>query len=244
MQSTGFLTGPIPQFNHLHEAFKQSQVCPLDSSISQDQSIRPRPILSQRRLTQQLTMEEWPQYKALRQCSAGTRFEEHCQLHLPQKHKPAVPDSTLRIALNWLEEQADNAQASDLYWKPLSWLGTIRTTSNDAFDPALWSTFVSTSLGLEVPVLCSLPRRNNSPLAKCGCTNTTWTFTTTTSTCTAHSGATKAHDWMVGMLGPLFRTAGHTVRMQHGVTARQANGAATWSSAAMMMMMSKTMRAA
>ena len=28
-----------------------------------------------------------------------------------------------------------------------------------------------------------------------------------TSTCTAHSGATKAHDWMVSVLGPLFRTA-------------------------------------
>jgi len=35
-----------------------------------------------------------------------------------------------------------------------------------------------------------------------------------TSTCTAHSGATKAHDWMVGVLGQLFRTAGHTVRTQ------------------------------
>ena len=40
-----------------------------------------------------------------------------------------------------------------------------------------------------------------------------------TSTCTAHSGATKAHDWAVRVLGPLFRTAGHTVRSQHQVTA-------------------------
>jgi hypothetical protein len=40
-----------------------------------------------------------------------------------------------------------------------------------------------------------------------------------TSTCTAHSAATKAHDWAVGVLGPLFRTAGHVVRTQHGVTA-------------------------
>ena len=39
------------------------------------------------------------------------------------------------------------------------------------------------------------------------------------SQCTAHSGATKAHDWMVSVLGPLFRTAGHVVRTQHGVTA-------------------------
>ena len=30
---------------------------------------------------------------------------------------------------------------------------------------------------------------------------------------------TKAHDWMVSVLGPLFRTAGHVVRTQHGVTA-------------------------
>ena len=40
-----------------------------------------------------------------------------------------------------------------------------------------------------------------------------------TSTCTGHSGATKAHDWMVSLLGPLFRTAGHLVRTQHDVTA-------------------------
>jgi hypothetical protein len=32
-------------------------------------------------------------------------------------------------------------------------------------------------------------------------------------------GATKTHDWMVGALGPLFRTAGHIGRTQHGVTA-------------------------
>jgi hypothetical protein len=30
-----------------------------------------------------------------------------------------------------------------------------------------------------------------------------------TSTCTVHSGASKTHNWMVSVLGPLFRTAGH-----------------------------------
>ena len=40
-----------------------------------------------------------------------------------------------------------------------------------------------------------------------------------TSACIAHSGATKAHDWAVGVLGPLFRSAGHVVRSQHQVTA-------------------------
>ncbi len=37
-------------------------------------------------------------------------------------------------------EQADNAKARDLFWKPLSW--TIRPSSaSDAFDTALWETF-------------------------------------------------------------------------------------------------------
>jgi hypothetical protein len=71
------------------------------------------------------------------------------------------------VEMNALEEQADNAKARELFWKPLSWLGTIRPSSaNDAFDPILWATFVSTTLGLEVSVLSSLPRHHNNPLAK------------------------------------------------------------------------------
>jgi hypothetical protein len=68
-------------------------------------------------------------------------------------------------------------------------------------------------------VLSSLPRLPNSPLAKCSCKRHALDlYGDNTSTCTAHSGATKAH-WMVSVLGPLFRMAGHTVRTQHGVTA-------------------------
>jgi hypothetical protein len=119
------------------------------------------------------------------------------------------------------EEQADNAKARDLHWKPLSWLGTLRpTTANDAWDQPLWDTFVCTTLGLEVPVLASLPRRNQLSPALCGCKKHGMDlYGNHTSTCTAHSGATKAHDWAVGVLCPLFRTAGHVVRTQHGDTA-------------------------
>ena len=101
----------------------------------------------------------------------------------------------------------------------MSWLETIRpTTASD--EKELWATYVFTTLGVGVPVLSSLPRLHNSPLAKCGCKKHPLDlYGDHTSTCTAHSGATKAHDWMVSVLGPLFRTAGHTVRTQHGVTA-------------------------
>ena len=47
------------------------------------------------------------------------------------------------MEINALEEQADNAKARELFWKPMSWLGAIRSTSaNDAFDPALWATYL------------------------------------------------------------------------------------------------------
>ena len=41
--------------------------------------------------------------------------------------------------------------------------------TNDAWDQPLWETFVCTTLGLEVPVLASLPRRNQRAPALCGC---------------------------------------------------------------------------
>ena len=103
---------------------------------------------------------------------------------------------------------------------PPGWLGTLRPTTANAVWDQLLKTFVCSTLGLEVPELASLPRRNNSSLAQCGCKKHGMDLHGGhTSTCTAHSGATKAHDWAVGVLGPLFRTAGHVVRTQHGVTA-------------------------
>jgi hypothetical protein len=106
----------LPQLSRLHEAFKGSQVSPPGVfQLSQDQQpTRPSPIPSQRRLTQQLS-KHWPQFKGLRQRYTGTRFEEQRQLHLPQKHKATVPESTLRFEMNGLEEQADNAKARDLF---------------------------------------------------------------------------------------------------------------------------------
>ena len=55
--------------------------------------------------------------------------------------------------MNALQEQADNAKPASSSGSPLmSWLETIRPKSaNDAFDPALWATFVSMTLGVGVP---------------------------------------------------------------------------------------------
>jgi hypothetical protein len=49
-----------------------------------------------------------------------------------------------------------------------------------------------------------------------------------TSTCTAHSGATKAHDWMVSVLGPL--SVRPDTWSEHSTASRpaQVNGVAMW----------------
>jgi hypothetical protein len=72
--------------------------------------------------------KNWSPFKALCQHCDCTRFEEQSQLHLSQKHKATVADSTLRVEMNALEEQVDNVKDRDLYLKPLSWLWTIRPT--------------------------------------------------------------------------------------------------------------------
>ena len=179
---------------------KREEPLPLPpaSSNSQDQQPnRPNPTPTQRRLTQQLSAH-WPQFKALnwehlRQRYAGTRFGEQ-------------------------------RSASSTCLNP--WLGAIRPTSaNDVFDPALWETFVSATLGLVVPVLSLFllsPATIIARLPSAAAKNAAWIFGDHTRTCTAHSGASKAHEWMVSVLGPLFLTAGHTVRTQHGVTASTA----------------------
>jgi len=69
-------------------------------------------------------------------------------------------DYALRVEMSALEDQADNGKARELRWKPMSWLGTLRpTTVDDAWAPAIWQTFFTSTLGLEVPVLSSLARQ-------------------------------------------------------------------------------------
>ena len=105
-----------------------------------------------------------------RQTFANTRFAQQLQLHLPQKVKATDQDSALRVEMSALEDQADDGKARELHWKPMSWLGTLRpTTVDDAWAPAIWQTFFTSTLGLEVPVLSSLPHHHNLPAAKCGC---------------------------------------------------------------------------
>ena len=96
------------------------------------------------------------------------REEEACQGGAPSG--PSGPPQRVLVAWWWTagDDTVNKCRFAQVFGRYYG--GAIRpTTANDAFDPALWETFVSTTLGLEVPTLAALPRLQNSPLAKCGC---------------------------------------------------------------------------
>jgi hypothetical protein len=65
-----------------------------------------------------------------------------------------------------------------------------------------------------------IPLIVEKPLAVCGCLKFKIdTLGDHLCTCTAHSGAKKAHDWVVGQLVDLFRTT-HTAKTQQVVRSR------------------------
>ena len=97
----------------------------------------------------------------------------------------------------------------------MSWLGQIRPHRRDeSWSASLWQTFFSTSMGAQIPVIAE------KPLATCGCRKFQLDpLGDHLNTCTAHSGAKKAHDWMVDQLADLFRTT-HKVKTQQVVKTR------------------------
>jgi hypothetical protein len=96
-----------------------------------------------------------------------------------------------------------------LFFKPMSWLGKIRTHRRDeSWSASLWQTFFSTSMGAQIPAIAE------KPLTTCGCRKFQLDpLGDHLNTCTAHSGAKKAHDWMVDQVADFFRTT-HKVKTQ------------------------------
>jgi hypothetical protein len=108
------------------------------------------------------------------------------------------------------ESQEEDAPKRILFFKPMSWLGQIRSHSRDeAWSASLWQTFFAMTMGAQIPVIAE------KPLAVCGYRKFQLdAMGDHLCTCTAHSGAKKAHDWAVEQLADLFCTT-HKVKTQH-----------------------------
>jgi hypothetical protein len=101
-----------------------------------------------------------------------------------------------------LESQEEDAPKRILFFKPMSWLGQIRPHRRDeVWSASLWQTFFAMTMGAQIPVIAE------KPLEACGCRKFQLdALGDHLCTCTAHSGAKKAHDWVVDQLADLFRT--------------------------------------
>jgi hypothetical protein len=145
----------------------------------------------------------------------GSRQAEHLSLRSQQRIAATVEESVLKTEMTRLESQEEDDPNRILFFKPMSWVGQIRTHRRDeSWSASLWQTFFYTSMGAQIPVIVE------KPLAVCGCRKFGIdTLDDHLCTCVVHSGAKKTHDWVVDQLADLFRTT-HKVKSQHVVKSR------------------------
>jgi hypothetical protein len=77
---------------------------------------------------------------------AGSRRAEQLSLRSQQRVVTTVEESVLKTEMAGLESQEEDSPKCLLFFKPMSWLGQIRTHRRDeSWSSSLWQTFVSTS---------------------------------------------------------------------------------------------------
>ena len=76
------------------------------------------------------------------------------QLNLCSQHRivVSVEDSVLRTEMADLESQEEDTPKRILFFKPMSWLGQIRSHRRDeTWSTGLWQTLFSASIGAQIP---------------------------------------------------------------------------------------------
>jgi hypothetical protein len=171
-------------------------------------------IPSQLKVTQQILLH-WQPFRDLKLKFVGSRRQEQLIWRCQQRVVVTVEESVLRTEMAGLESQEEDAPKRVLFYKPMNWLGQIRPHRLDeSWSASLCQTFFSTSMGAQIPVIAE------KPSAVCGCRKFKIdALGDHLCTCTTHSGAKKAHDWVVDQLPDLFRTT-HRVKTQQVVETR------------------------
>jgi hypothetical protein len=122
-------------------------------------------IPSQFKVTKQI-LRHWKPFRDLKLKYVGSRQAEQLSLRSQQRIVATVEESVLKTEMSGLESQEEDAPKCILVFKPMSWLGQIRTHRRDeSWSTSLWQTFFSSSMGAQIPVIAE------KPLATCGCKN-------------------------------------------------------------------------
>ncbi len=146
----------LPQLNRLFEASFVR-----DESSASNAGVVAIP--SQFKVTQQI-LRHWQPFRDLQLKFVGSHRQEQLSSSSQQRIVATVEESVLKTEMVDLESQEEDAPNRILFYKPMSWLGQIRTHRRDeSWSTSLWQTFFSTSMGAQIPVIAE------KPLAVCGC---------------------------------------------------------------------------
>jgi hypothetical protein len=113
----------LPQVNHLIEV---SFVRDESSASNVDVTALP----SQHRVTNQI-LSHWQSFTHLKLMFAGAHRAEQLSLHSHQRVVTTVEDSVLRTEMAGIESQEEDTPKRILFFKPMSWLGQIRSHRRD-----------------------------------------------------------------------------------------------------------------
>jgi hypothetical protein len=121
-------------------------------------------IPSQLKVTKQILLH-WKPFRDLNLKYVGSRQTEQLSLHSQQRVVTTVEESVLKTEMGDLESQEEDVPKCILFFKPMSWLGQIRTRRRDeSWSASLWQTFFSMSMDAQIPAIAEKPfvRRNRS----------------------------------------------------------------------------------
>jgi len=112
-----------------------------ESSFVRDESSTSNPvpvIPSQFKVTQEILIH-WEPFRDLKLKFVGPHRAEQLSLHSQQRIVATVEESVLRTEMADLESQEEDVPKRVLFFKPMSWLGQIRSHRRDeVWSASLW----------------------------------------------------------------------------------------------------------
>ena len=112
------------------------------SASSADVTVIP----SQFKVTKQILLH-WQPFRDLTLKYVGSRQAEQLSLRSQQRVVATVEESVLKSKMTDLESQEEDTPKRILFFKPMSWLGQIRSHRRDeSWSGSLWQSFLSTSM--------------------------------------------------------------------------------------------------
>ncbi len=111
----------------------------------------------QHKVTLQI-LRMWSPFEDLKEIIPVSYRTEQFRFRVQQRVVVTTEDSVLCTEMSILESQEEDSPSRVLWFKPMSWLGQIRTHHRDeTWSSSLCQTFFASCVGTNIPALTELP---------------------------------------------------------------------------------------